>query len=722
MSSQTCHLSRRHLLAMFPAAAAVTACGGGAEVGTIGKSKARMTHRSPDMSKNQSGLSTDGAAVPVKGPLQLVAGMPGGSGNIDGPRGTGRFRRLSGVAADADGNRFVADPEDHTIRKLDADGNLSTLAGSPGFRGTSDGVGAQARFSDPHAIVADGLGGLYLADTDNHSIRHVDANGVVTTVAGRSAEPGYPAPFGQSQAASDARFRYPWGLAFDGQVLYIADYGNGAIRRLLPNGRVDLFAGPSNGATGPAAPSTSLQAARFDAPWALAMASDGTLWIQDAGNSVIRKIFNGQVFTATTTTTFPPFQTPQAIAVDPVSGIGLVLAGQSSLFLVSAALQGAVATALNAGVSFDENNVDGPIAQASFRASGGFLCHDPVRGRYLLGDTGNHTLREISLVAGQVMTVAGLPAPNQQTVDGPATTARFARPCFVAASQDGSTLVMQAAIAFGEQNEPARLRRIAGGVVTTVPTPTLALPEFPTQYASTSVAEGLNGDLAFGISQRVILQRRVGGSTIVGREEDVAKAIDGHPSVARFMQVRGVAIDRFGRIIVTDSRAHSVRMVSPAGFVSRLAGAYDIAGFAEGPALTLARFGAPIDVLIAADDSILVLDADNRAIFRIAGGVDGLDYVTVVAANFHDPIALAIDTAGNMYVAEKTLSTIVRITPTGERRTMAGRERVYGFLPGPLPGALTVSSSFYGQGMRVINDRLVLTMDETVVQINPLPT
>jgi hypothetical protein len=125
---------------------------------------------------------------------------------------------------------------------------------------------------------------------------------------------------------------------------------------------------------------------------------------------------------------------------------------------------------------------------------------------------------------------------------------------------------------------------------------------------------------------------------------------------------------------------------------------------------------------------LLVLDAGNRNIVRIVRNAAGRDEVQLVAANFNDPRALALDAAGNLYVAEGTLHTVVRITPAGERKTVVGREGVRGFQPGALPGALAlpffdeeVEAAGNRVGLLVVSDRLLLTMEQAVVQITPLP-
>lgn len=136
-----------------------------------------------------------------------------------------------------------------------------------------------------------------------------------------------------------------------------------------------------------------------------------------------------------------------------------------------------------------------------------------------------------------------------------------------------------------------------------------------------------------------------------------------------------------------------------------------------------------IDVAVSGNDDVFVLEADNRSISKIAP-VNGRNVVSVVVANLEDPRALAIDEAGNLYVAEGSLHVIKRIRPNGEVSVIAGQPGLVGFTPGALPGVLAMPSfsptpnpSDPGNmvGLKVRNNRLVMTMEKGVVEISPLP-
>lgn len=156
------------------------------------------------------------------------------SGLADGPAGVARFDTPSGLAIDADGVLYVADTGNDAIRRVDPQGTVTTLAGGHGT-GDRDGAGRDARFNGPVGVAVDGHGNVFVADTYNHRIRRIDANGMVTTIAGST--PGF-----QDGAPAQARFDTPCSLAVgpDGSI-WVADTHNRAIRRIAPDGTVSTL-------------------------------------------------------------------------------------------------------------------------------------------------------------------------------------------------------------------------------------------------------------------------------------------------------------------------------------------------------------------------------------------------------------------------------------------------------------------------------------------------
>src|ERR1700686_2736654 len=123
---------------------------------------------------------------------------------------TAQFSQPSGIAIDARGILYIADTDNHTIRKITPTGVVTTLAGAAGVKGSADGRGNVARFDSPCGIAVDSEGNLYVADSNNHTIRKITAKGVVTTLAGSPGSSG-----SQDGTNSAARFNQPYGIALD---------------------------------------------------------------------------------------------------------------------------------------------------------------------------------------------------------------------------------------------------------------------------------------------------------------------------------------------------------------------------------------------------------------------------------------------------------------------------------------------------------------------------
>src|ERR1041385_7592669 len=151
----------------------------------------------------------------------------GGPGMSDGVRIAAGFNSPSGVAADTNGNIYLADTANHTIRKVNAAGVVTTLAGIAGVKGSSDGTNQSALFNEPRGLALDGLGTVYVADSGNHTIRKITPSGVTTTFA------GYPGLSGSGNGlGTNAQFFHPEGVAVDvsGNV-FVADTWNHTIRK-----------------------------------------------------------------------------------------------------------------------------------------------------------------------------------------------------------------------------------------------------------------------------------------------------------------------------------------------------------------------------------------------------------------------------------------------------------------------------------------------------------
>ena len=204
-------------------------------------------------------------------------------GAVDANGTAARFQTPWGVAVSSSGVAFVADTGNHTIRRVGTDDTVTTFAGGVGSAGAADGNGTTARFNGPRGIVVDASGVVYVADTENHTIRRIAANGDVTTLAGTAGSAG-----AVNAAGSAARFSRPSGLALDldGSII-VADTGNHAIRRVTTAGVVTTVAG-TLGVAGLTEGDGTV--ARFRSPAAVTVDASGTIFVADTGNFKVRQI------------------------------------------------------------------------------------------------------------------------------------------------------------------------------------------------------------------------------------------------------------------------------------------------------------------------------------------------------------------------------------------------------------------------------------------------
>jgi hypothetical protein len=334
---------------------------------------------------NTIGTTTSAdATMVVDSPMSVVtlAGLGGTNGSADGTGSAARFDLPADVALDSAGNVYVADTANNTIREISPAGAVTTVAGQAGLSGSSDGS-SSARFNHPTGIAVDAAGNLYVADTNNDTIRKVTSAGSVTTLAGQAGTAGSADGIGTA-----ASFSGPSGIAVDSSgVVYVADTLNHTIRQITPAGVVTTIAGTA-GASG--ATDATGSDARFYGPQGLVLGGAGNLFIADTNNNAIRKLATA-------------------------SGIVTTVAGLS-------------------GVA---GSADGANSQATFHYPSAVGLDSS--GNLYVVDTDNHTIREM-VSSGAVSTLAGL-AGTSGSADGVGTAARFNFPTGLAVDSAGDVYV-----------------------------------------------------------------------------------------------------------------------------------------------------------------------------------------------------------------------------------------------------------------------------------------
>ena len=412
--------------------------------------------------------------VTAAGVVSTLAGFPGSPGSVDGTNSSARFSSLFGVAVDRNGNVYVCDGN-NTIRELKPVGAswvVSTIAGLAGTSGTNDGAGTNALFNGPEGIAVDTNGNLYVADGGNATIREITrmgSNWVVSTISGQAGNPG-----NVNGTGTNAQYSDPIGLALDNSGnLFVVDEGNDAIRELSLIG-TDWVATSVAGGTFGSRDGLNGQA-QFYSPKGIAVDSADNLYVGDSLNNTVRKVSPlGPDWLVTTlagsadgcsscsadgTGTNAQFQEPCGVAVDPVGNVFVTDFYNNSIRSITS---GGVVSTL-AGTAHTSGSTDGTGSSALF-----FYPQDLVvdkSGNVYVGDRQNYTIRKVT-AAGVVSTVAGL-AGFFGTNDGTGSNARFGAPNGLAV--DGSDNVY-VADSVNQANGSSIQKITPGGVVTTIDT------------------------------------------------------------------------------------------------------------------------------------------------------------------------------------------------------------------------------------------------------------
>ncbi len=613
------------------------------------------------------------------GVVTTLAGSPGQSGSADGAGGGARFDFPHGVAVDGAGNVYVADSGNSTLRKMTGGGMVTTLAGSAGQPGSADSAGSAARFDQPYGAAVDSMGNVYVADTYNHTLRKVTSSGMVVTLAGTPGQTGSADGVG-----SAARFSYPSGVAVDsaGNV-YVADFGNSTLRKVTSGGVVTT---PAGSAGRPGGADGAGSAARFNGPYGVAVDSAGRVYVADAYNSTIRLVTSNGVVTTLAGTPGQSgsmdgvggaarFYYPSGVAVD---GAGNVYVADFYNEIIRRVTSDGVVTTL-AGSAGRSGSADGPGGAARF--NGPLSVGVDIQGNVYVADGYNSTIRMITS-GGTVTTWVGTPGQSG-SADGTGGAARFYYPSGVAVDGAGNVYVADSG------NSTIRLVT-SGGAVTT-PAGTAGQPGSADVMPADARFNGPMGVAVDGMGGVYVADsyndtlRKVtsgGVATTPAGTAGLAGSTDGPGGAARFYLPSGVAVDTNGNVYVADTYNSTLRKMTISGLVTTLAGSAGRPGSADG-AGSAALFNGPSGVAVDGAGNVYVADSGNSTLRKVSpGGVvttlagtpgqSGSADGAGGAALFNGPNGVAVDGAGNLYVADSGNSTIRLVTGGGRVMTLAG--------------------------------------------------
>jgi sugar lactone lactonase YvrE len=605
--------------------------------------------------------------VDPSGTITTVAGGWPGSG-VTVPGLGSALGGPTHMARDAQGNLYIASQFFNDVLKLDLTGNLSVVAGNgvAGYGGDG-GPATAASLNAPYGVTVDSAGDLFIADLQNQRVRKVDATGVISTVAGT----GVAGFGGDGGLATAANLNYPQDVAFDtAGNLYINDAFNGRIRKIDPSGIITTVAG--NGQhyfSGDGGPAT---AASFDFAYAIALDSLGRLYIAEPNSSRVRMVDSTGTITTVVGTgvkgaggdggpaAAATLAGPYALTFDAVGNMYI-----GDVFYIrkvdSAGFISTIAGDGLAGFSGD----GGPAIAAGLIAEGGIAVDGS--GNIYFADYNNERIRTID-ASGTINTIAGSGFSTFGGDGGPAALSSLNSPSGVAADKNGNLYIAD------QYNY--RIRKVdSNGVITTLagngvngfggdlgPATTASLAS-PQTVAADSAGNVYIADLHNARVRKV----DTGGTitTIAGTGGYSSYQGDGGPATSATLIPYGVAVDASGIVYIADMNGNHILKVAANGIISTLAGPalFTSPGFAgDGGSPTDAALSSPAGVAVDSSGNILIADSGNSRIRR----------VTILGNNTPTGAAVTVtpvDTATSKLIASVQFSNVAT---SGETTVTSG--------------------------------------------------
>ncbi len=486
----------------------------------------------------------------------------------------------------------------NSVFKLDASGTLTLIAGNsrPGFSGDG-GPAVNAQLNAPQGVALDSAGNVYIADSLNNRVRKVDTKGIITTFAGNGTvnPPGF---WGDTGPATAASLHLPTGLAVDtaGNV-YIAVSADNTVRLVTTDGVINIFAGAgyqgyygdyaADSTTGTAVVTnvgTAVKAGLTN-PQDVAIGPNSTILIADAGNGAIRSV------TLTKTSIGP------AGTISTISGSGSIgLSGDGT----------AIGLAMLAPFSVAADST----------------------GNIFIAEFGTNRIRKID-TKGNIATAIGDGNQGFAGDAGAPAKVQMNLPTGVAVDSSGT-------VYFADSNNN-RIRKLSGSTVSTV-----------------------------------------AGNGLLSRSGDGGAAIS-----AQLNAPLGVALDTQGNLYIADTSNNQVRKVTPAGVISTIAGTGTAGSAGDGNAATAAQLNAPQGLAVDSAGALYIADVQNHKVRKVAGGIIttfagsgtagfGGDGGSAGSAQLNLPMGVAVDAAGNVYIAEFGNNRVRKVTVNGNIDTLAG--------------------------------------------------
>jgi sugar lactone lactonase YvrE len=652
------------------------------------------------------------AAYTIAPPSGTIYTFAGGGGTASGNVATNAaLTTPSAVLVDPSGNIYISDTGNAIVRLVSAaTGIMTTVAGTgtPGYAPSQDGGPAtSAQLTTPEGLALDLSGNLYIADSGNNRIRMVAAGtGIITTVAGTGTA-GYVAAQ-DGNAATSAELNGPYGVAVDASGnLYIGDTTNQRIR-MVTAGIITTVAGTGVNGYVAAQDGALAVSAELSNPRGLSLDGSGNLFIADTNNSRIRRIDVGTGIITTVAGITPArgateagdgglataatMKTPYSVAVDPVGNIFITDPGFERIREVAAST-GIITTVAGTGTA--GSTID-PGTATSAKLNSPYGVALDSNGNYYIADASNNRVRKVS--GGTITTIAGVYAGtgNFSGDGGAATSAQLYIPTGMSFDASGNL--------FFADSGNNRVRKVSGGSITTVAgngttTATENVTALNTGISYPfALAFDPGGNLYITDVRNALVREVTAGTNIVTAfAGNGTTGYDGDGQAANGANTEinypyAMTIDPSGNVFIADTINNRVRMVAVGtGIITTIAGTGTGLFNGDGAA-TSSNLYYPDGVVLDANGNLFIADEANDRIRMVANAATGGNTMITIAGNgtagysgdgnvptnseIDAPHGLAIDSSGNLYIADSQNSCIRKVTSpatvTGVITTVAG--------------------------------------------------
>jgi sugar lactone lactonase YvrE len=627
-------------------------------------------------------------SAPKSVDTEIITFAGNGNNNYGGDGGPALYASFSSLVQttfDLNGNMYVMDDGNGVVRKIDTSGNITTIAGGGGSN-LENIPATAAQLYAPSGVAVDSTAtNLYIAEYSGHRIRRVVlATGNISTYAGPTPQAGNTPGFGgDGGPALQASFRNPSSLTIDpAGNLYVVDRSNERIRKITPNGaNISTIAGNGiNGFYGDGGPAIYTP---LNDPYQIARDSVGNLYVAEAGGDRIRKIdtlgnantiagtgnccFSGDGGLATSANV----NGPEGIAVDSNFNVYFGEAGSARVRIISGGIINTVAG--NGTGAFGGDGGLAVAAQISNQLNG--MSMDAA-GNVYISDLGNYRIRRL----------------QQPTSNNPVPTLTLLAPAGIQAGSGNFTLAVN-----GTNFVPGAIVQWNGSNrATTFASSTLlyaTINNFDVATANTATVNVLNpptggGTATTGLTFTTFNPPAAPTSIIITYAGNGINGYSGNggPAInASFSGINKVIFDSNGNMYEADGGNHVVRKITPAGIVSTFAGTGSAGDSGDTGPANFAQLNNPVGLALDGNGNLYIGEYGGARIRKvvlltgiittIAGG-NGTGYSgdsgMATAAQLDHPLGIASDAAGNIYIADQASQRIRKVSTSGIITTVAG--------------------------------------------------